>query len=55
MTAPRPRVVIVGAGFGGLWAARSLARGPADVRSIFRGAPNVEVRMAGVVGVDVDG
>lgn len=86
MTAPRPRVVVVGAGFGGLWAARSLARGPADVvlvdrnnyhtffpllyqvaaaelvptdiaypvRSIFRGAPNVEVRMAGVVGVDVD-
>jgi len=27
----RPRVVIVGAGFGGLWAARSLARSPVEV------------------------
>lgn len=27
----RPRVVIVGAGFGGLWAARTLARAPVDV------------------------
>lgn len=27
----RPRVVIVGAGFGGLWAARTLARAPLDV------------------------
>ena len=26
-----PRVVIVGAGFGGLWAARSLANEPLDV------------------------
>ena len=84
MTGARPKVVIVGAGFGGLWAARALSRGPADVvlvdrnnyhtffpllyqvaaaelvptdiaypvRSIFRGALNVEVRMAEVVGVD---
>ena len=82
----RPRVVVAGAGFGGLWAARTLARkdvdvvlvdrrnyhtffpllyqvaaaelGPADiaypVRSIFRKAPNVEVRMADVTGLDVD-
>ena len=27
----KPRVVIVGAGFGGLWAARSLAKKPVDV------------------------
>ena len=27
----KPRVVIVGAGFGGLWAARSLANKPVDV------------------------
>jgi NADH dehydrogenase len=27
----RPRVVIVGAGFGGLWAARALAGTPVDV------------------------
>jgi NADH dehydrogenase len=27
----RPKVVIVGAGFGGLWAARTLARAPVDV------------------------
>ncbi len=32
----RPRVVIVGAGFGGLWAARSLARSPAEVLLIDR-------------------
>lgn len=32
----RPRVVIVGAGFGGLWAARHLARAPADVLLIDR-------------------
>lgn len=32
MTTPdHPRVVIVGAGFGGLWAARALARAPVDV------------------------
>jgi len=31
---PRPRVVIVGAGFGGLAAARTLARTPADVTVI---------------------
>ena len=31
MTAPRPRVVIVGAGFGGLRAARALASAPVDV------------------------
>src|SRR5258705_4205884 len=28
---PRPRVVIIGAGFGGLSAARGLAQGPFDV------------------------
>ena len=27
----RPRVVVVGAGFGGLWAARGLARSPVEV------------------------
>src|ERR1700687_1929924 len=32
----RPRVVIVGAGFGGLWAAKTLARGPAEVVVIDR-------------------
>lgn len=32
----RPRVVIVGAGFGGLWAARSLSRAPVDVLLIDR-------------------
>ena len=32
----KPRVVIVGAGFGGLWAARSLARHPVDVHVIDR-------------------
>lgn len=32
----RPRVVIVGAGFGGLWAARTLARAPVDVVLIDR-------------------
>ena len=84
MSGPRPRVVIVGAGFGGLWAARALSGTGADVvlvdrnnyhtffpllyqvaaaelvptdiaypvRSIFRGAGNVEVRMADVVGLD---
>ena len=83
----RPRVVIVGAGFGGLWAARTLARRPVDVtlidrnnyhtffpllyqvaaaelvpsdiahpvRSIFRRAPNVAVRLAKMSGLDLDG
>src|ERR1700694_5378357 len=32
----RPRVVIVGAGFGGLWAAKTLARGPVEVVVIDR-------------------
>jgi NADH:quinone reductase (non-electrogenic) len=32
----RPRVVIIGAGFGGLWAARRLANAPADVFVIDR-------------------
>ena len=32
----RPRVVIVGAGFGGLWAARSLAHAPVDVTVVDR-------------------
>jgi NADH dehydrogenase len=81
-----PRVVIVGAGFGGLWAARGLVRrrahvtlidrnnyhtffpllyqvaaaelGPSDiahpVRSIFRRARNVDVRMTEMVGLDLD-
>jgi NADH:ubiquinone reductase (H+-translocating) len=82
----RPRVVIVGAGFGGLWAARGLANRPVDVtlldrnnyhtffpllyqvaaaelvptdiahpvRSIFRSARNVTVRMAEMTGLDLD-
>jgi len=32
----RPRVVVVGAGFGGLWAARALARAPVDVLIVDR-------------------
>jgi len=32
----RPRVVVVGAGFGGLWAARALARAPVDVTVLDR-------------------
>ena len=32
----RPRVVVVGAGFGGLWAARALARAPVDVTILDR-------------------
>ncbi|EIM27160.1 NAD(P)/FAD-dependent oxidoreductase [Microvirga lotononidis] len=36
MTARRPKVVIVGAGFGGLTAAQSLARAPVDVTIIDR-------------------
>lgn len=80
----RPRVVVAGAGFGGLWAARTLAGKEVDVvlvdrnnyhtffpllyqvaaaelvpsdiaypvRSIFRSAGNVEVRMARVTGLD---
>jgi len=32
----RPRVVVVGAGFGGLWAARALARAPVDVTVVDR-------------------
>ena len=83
---PRPRVVVVGAGFGGLWAARTLAREPVDVvlidrnnyhtffpllyqvaaaelvptdiaypvRSIFRRAPNVGVRLAEMTGLDLE-
>ncbi len=35
--AERPRVVIVGAGFGGLWAARAMSGSPADVLLIDRG------------------
>ena len=81
-----PRVVIVGAGFGGLWAARGLARRTVDVtlldrnnyhtffpllyqvaaaelvptdiahpvRSIFRRAPNVRVRMTEMIGLALD-
>jgi len=36
VTAARPRIIIVGAGFGGLEAARALARAPADVTVIDR-------------------
>ena len=82
----RPRVAIVGAGFGGLWAARTLANRPVDVtlidrnnyhtffpllyqvaaaelvpsdiahpvRSIFRRAPNVAVRLAEMRRLDLD-
>ncbi|HLZ18978.1 MAG TPA: FAD-dependent oxidoreductase, partial [Smithellaceae bacterium] len=32
----RPKVVIIGAGFGGLWAARTLAHSPVDVTVIDR-------------------
>ena len=32
----RPRVVIIGAGFAGLWAARTLARSPVEVWLIGR-------------------
>ncbi|MBF0539689.1 MAG: FAD-dependent oxidoreductase, partial [Nitrospirae bacterium] len=34
MGSMRPRVVIVGGGFGGLWAARTLAKAPVDVTLI---------------------
>src|SRR6516162_1257756 len=36
VTAARPHIIIVGAGFGGLEAARALARAPADVTVIDR-------------------
>ncbi|GIU88545.1 MAG: pyridine nucleotide-disulfide oxidoreductase [Acidimicrobiia bacterium] len=81
-----PRVVIVGAGFGGLQCARHLAGEPVDVlvvdrrnyhlftpllyqvascllgpseitaplRKVFRGAPNVRIRMGEVVAIDTD-
>ncbi|MFA5800816.1 MAG: FAD-dependent oxidoreductase, partial [Candidatus Peribacteraceae bacterium] len=32
----RPRVAIIGAGFGGLWAARNLAKKPVDVLVVDR-------------------
>ncbi|MGE0158947.1 MAG: NAD(P)/FAD-dependent oxidoreductase [Gemmatimonadales bacterium] len=83
----RPRVVVVGAGFGGLWAARGLANravdvtlvdrnnyhtffpllyqvaaaelGPTDiahpVRSMFRRARNVTIRMAEMTSLDLAG
>jgi NADH dehydrogenase len=82
-----PKVVIVGAGFGGMWVARGLANRPVDVtlldrnnyhtffpllyqvaaaelgptdiahpvRSIFRRARNVTVRMAEMTGLDLEG
>lgn len=40
-TASRPRVVIVGAGFGGLAAARGLARTPVDITIIDRNNHNL--------------
>lgn len=84
--AARPTVVVAGAGFGGLWAARALADTDVDVlvldrnnyhtffpllyqvaaaelaptdiafpiRSIFRDAENVRVRMADITSVDLD-
>ena len=87
MSAHRPEVVIVGGGFGGLYAARALRRAPvhvtivdrrnhhlfqpllyqvataalnpadiaAPIRSVFRGARNVSVVLAEVVGVDLAG
>jgi NADH dehydrogenase len=83
---PLPRVVVVGAGFGGLWVARGLANRPISVtlldrnnyhtffpllyqvaaaelvptdiahpvRSIFRRAGNVSVRMTEMVGLDLE-
>src|ERR1700724_468305 len=36
MSAPRPKVVIVGAGFGGIEAARALAKSPVDVTIVDR-------------------
>src|SRR5512135_1176719 len=36
MTAPRPRVVIIGSGFAGLWAAQILAHSEADVTVLDR-------------------
>jgi NADH dehydrogenase len=82
----RPRVVIVGAGFGGLWTARGLANRDVDVtlidrnnyhtffpllyqvaaaelvptdiahpvRSIFRRASNISVRLAEMSGLDLE-
>src|SRR5215813_12559521 len=35
-TSPRPRIVIIGGGFGGLWAAKRLARAPVDLLLIDR-------------------
>jgi NADH dehydrogenase len=84
---PRPKVVVVGAGFGGMWVARGLSNRPVDVtlvdrnnyhtffpllyqvaaaelgptdiahpvRSIFRRARNIDVRMAELTGLDLDG
>lgn len=84
---PLPKVVIIGAGFGGLSCARALAGKPVDVllvdrhnyhlftpllyqvassllnpsdiaypvRAVFRKAKNVRVRVADVVGADLDG
>ncbi len=81
----RPRVVVIGAGFGGLNAAKALARVPVDVtvidrknhhtfqpllyqvalavlspaeiaspvRTILRGAPNIEVLLGDVTGFDL--
>src|ERR1043165_4208062 len=83
-TTPRPRVVILGAGFGGLDAAKALGRADVDltvvdrrnyhlfqpllyqvataglspaqiatpIRAILRRAPNVQVLLGRVLGVD---
>src|ERR1044072_3708683 len=37
----KPRIVIIGAGFGGLWAAKALANKPVEVTLIDRKNPHV--------------
>jgi NADH dehydrogenase len=58
-TAPRPRVVILGGGFGGLYAAKALARAPVDVTLIDRRNHHLfqpllyQVATAGLSAVDI--